>query len=153
MNRISPQDAESPLTTATTSNDPSQIEPRDGEIDGNEQPGSTLELPSRFVRVVDRKSDSMFQRIREAFQWRDLLFMLVQRDIKVRYRQTAFGIIWAVMVPLMTMIRALIPIRKRPFTKISIKIKQVTQVVLFWAVNFPTVTPLTIQIVTMKMFS
>lgn len=29
--------------------------------------------------------------------------MLVQRDIKVRYRQTAFGIIWAVMVPLMTM--------------------------------------------------
>ena len=103
VNRISPQDAESPLTTATTSNDPSQIEPRDGEIDGNEQPGSTLELPSRFVRVVDRKSDSMFQRIREAFQWRDLLFMLVQRDIKVRYRQTAFGIIWAVMVPLMTM--------------------------------------------------
>lgn len=29
--------------------------------------------------------------------------MLVERDIKVRYRQTAFGIIWAVMVPLMTM--------------------------------------------------
>ncbi len=60
-------------------------------------------IPSRFVRVIDRSNDGVISRIREAFQWRDLLFMLVQRDIKVRYRQTAFGVIWAIMVPLLTL--------------------------------------------------
>ncbi|MCA9273830.1 MAG: ABC transporter permease [Phycisphaerales bacterium] len=93
------------MTTATTTNEPSQLRPGDGDIDGRpgSGPGVPFDLSNRFVRVVDRSNDGMIQRIREAIQWRDLLFMLVQRDIKVRYRQTAFGIIWAVMVPLLTM--------------------------------------------------
>jgi len=91
------------LTTATTSNEPSQIDPKEGDIDGATGLELSPEIRKRFLRVVDRSNDSMFRRIHEAFQWRDLLFMLVQRDIKVRYRQTVFGIVWAIMVPLMTM--------------------------------------------------
>ena len=103
VNRIPSPAPESPLTTATTSNEPSQLDPRDRDIDGGGDAVPMMELDKRFVRVIGRKNDGMFQRIREAYQWRDLLFMLVQRDIKVRYRQTMFGIVWAVMVPLLTM--------------------------------------------------
>lgn len=64
---------------------------------------AVLPTDGRFTVVIDRSTDSIVGRVREALQWRDLLWMLVQRDVKVRYRQTAFGVIWAVAVPLMTM--------------------------------------------------
>ena len=34
-------------------------------------------------------------RLRELWQYRELLYFLVWRDIKVRYRQTALGGLWA----------------------------------------------------------
>ncbi|MHB8636584.1 MAG: ABC transporter permease [Fimbriimonadaceae bacterium] len=37
---------------------------------------------------------------RELWQFRDLLFTLAQRDVKLRYRQTALGAIWVVLQPL-----------------------------------------------------
>src|SRR5438128_1346329 len=40
----------------------------------------------------------------ELFQYRELLWMLASRDIKVRYKQTALGVIWAVLQPVLTMI-------------------------------------------------
>lgn len=36
--------------------------------------------------------------------YRDLLFMLAMRDIKVRYKQTALGVLWAIIQPLVLMI-------------------------------------------------
>ena len=41
---------------------------------------------------------------RELFQYRELLYFLVWRDIKVRYKQTLLGAAWAIIQPLMTMI-------------------------------------------------
>ena len=41
--------------------------------------------------------------IRELLQYRDLLVFLVWRDIKIRYKQTAFGAAWAILQPLLTM--------------------------------------------------
>ena len=35
---------------------------------------------------------------------RELLFFLVWRDIKVRYKQTALGAAWAILQPIATMI-------------------------------------------------
>ncbi len=93
------------MTTASTGSEPTHIPAPDGDGSGDllaSEP-ATPGVPSKFVRVIDRSNDGIFSRVREAFQWRDLLFMLVQRDIKVRYRQTAFGVIWAIMVPLLTM--------------------------------------------------
>ena len=37
------------------------------------------------------------------WKYRELLYFLVWRDIKVRYKQTAIGTIWAVLQPLLTM--------------------------------------------------
>lgn len=41
--------------------------------------------------------------LRELWQYRDLLWFLALRDIKVRYKQTALGVAWALIQPLFTM--------------------------------------------------
>lgn len=41
--------------------------------------------------------------LRELWEYRDLLRLLAWRDIKVRYKQTALGVGWAVLQPLLTM--------------------------------------------------
>jgi lipopolysaccharide transport system permease protein len=43
-------------------------------------------------------------RLRELWEYRELLFFLVWRDIKVRYKQTALGAAWAIIQPFFTMI-------------------------------------------------
>lgn len=40
----------------------------------------------------------------ELFEYRELLWILAARDIKVRYKQTALGAAWAVLQPLLTMV-------------------------------------------------
>ena len=40
----------------------------------------------------------------ELWQYRELLFFLTLRDIKVRYRQTVLGVLWALIVPLISTI-------------------------------------------------
>jgi lipopolysaccharide transport system permease protein len=40
----------------------------------------------------------------EFWHYRDLLFFLAWRDIKVRYKQTALGALWAIIQPVMTMV-------------------------------------------------
>jgi lipopolysaccharide transport system permease protein len=42
--------------------------------------------------------------LRDLWQYRELLFFLAWRDIKVRYKQTALGAAWAVIQPLFTML-------------------------------------------------
>jgi lipopolysaccharide transport system permease protein len=40
----------------------------------------------------------------ELWQYRELLYFMAWRDIKVRYKQTVIGILWAIIQPFMTMI-------------------------------------------------
>lgn len=42
-------------------------------------------------------------RLREVWAYRELLYFFVWRDVKVRYKQTAIGVAWVVIQPLMTM--------------------------------------------------
>lgn len=41
---------------------------------------------------------------KELWSYRELFYFLTWRDIKLRYKQTFFGIIWAVMQPFITMV-------------------------------------------------
>jgi len=50
--------------------------------------------PSKPWRALD---------LAEVWQYRELLFFLSWRDIKVRYKQTALGVAWAVLQPVFTM--------------------------------------------------
>jgi lipopolysaccharide transport system permease protein len=42
--------------------------------------------------------------MRDLWAHRELLYFLTWRDIKVRYKQTALGVAWAVLQPLATMV-------------------------------------------------
>jgi lipopolysaccharide transport system permease protein len=41
--------------------------------------------------------------LKELWDYRELLYFLVWRDVKVRYKQTAVGVLWVILQPLMTM--------------------------------------------------
>jgi lipopolysaccharide transport system permease protein len=43
-------------------------------------------------------------RIRDLWEYRELLYFLVWRDIKVRYKQTVIGAAWAIIQPFFTMV-------------------------------------------------
>jgi lipopolysaccharide transport system permease protein len=43
-------------------------------------------------------------KLRELWEYRELLYFLVWRDIKVRYKQTALGATWAIIQPFFTMV-------------------------------------------------
>jgi len=53
----------------------------------------------RETVIVPRKGFNAIP-LREIWEFRDLLTTLAQRDIKLRYRQTALGIIWVILQPL-----------------------------------------------------
>lgn len=42
--------------------------------------------------------------LREIWQYRELLYFLSWRDIKVRYKQTLLGVLWAIIQPFFTMV-------------------------------------------------
>jgi lipopolysaccharide transport system permease protein len=57
-------------------------------------------LPTPFVRI---RSHRRALDVGELWAYRDLLYLLVWRDVQIRYRQAVLGILWAVIQPLLTM--------------------------------------------------
>src|SRR3974390_2836741 len=45
-------------------------------------------------------------RLGELWLYRELLYFLVWRDVKIRYKQTAIGVAWVILQPLLTMLVA-----------------------------------------------
>jgi lipopolysaccharide transport system permease protein len=53
--------------------------------------------------VIEAGRPRLSLHLKELFHFRDLLWMLAYRDFKIRYAQTALGILWAVIQPLLTL--------------------------------------------------
>lgn len=51
--------------------------------------------------VLEPRSGWAALNLLEVWQYRDLLFTLAGRDVKLRYKQTALGIVWVILQPLM----------------------------------------------------
>lgn len=58
----------------------------------------------RVKVVVDAKEWRPLPKLRELFDHRDLFLTLAYRDIRVRYAQTALGLLWALVQPLVTLL-------------------------------------------------
>jgi len=43
-------------------------------------------------------------RLKELWDYRELLYFFVWRDVKIRYKQTAIGVLWVILQPLLTML-------------------------------------------------
>ena len=56
------------------------------------------------VTIIEPKKGWVPVDLREIWDYRELLYFLTKRDIKVRYKQTILGGLWAVIQPAFTMI-------------------------------------------------
>ena len=63
-------------------------------------PDPTADWP---VTVIERQPGWRPFNLRELWRYRELLYFLTWRDVKVRYKQTVLGAAWAVIQPLATM--------------------------------------------------
>jgi len=54
--------------------------------------------------VIEPSSGWASLNLRELWRFRELLYFLAWRDVKVKYKQTALGVVWAVLQPLLMMI-------------------------------------------------
>jgi len=54
--------------------------------------------------VISPRKTFSLKDIKEIWQYRELLYFFVWRDLKVRYKQTFVGVAWAVFQPFLTMV-------------------------------------------------
>jgi lipopolysaccharide transport system permease protein len=60
--------------------------------------------PDLPVTIIRPSRGWVALKLRELWQYRELLYFLIWRDIKVRYKQTALGVAWAIIQPFFTML-------------------------------------------------
>ncbi|MBV9126353.1 MAG: ABC transporter permease, partial [Planctomycetes bacterium] len=62
------------------------------------------DLPDRPLYIHEPTGTGVRLNLRELWVYRELLFFLMVRDIKLRYKQTILGAAWTVLQPLATMV-------------------------------------------------
>ncbi|MEW5984370.1 MAG: ABC transporter permease [Acidobacteriota bacterium] len=81
--------------------DATAVERRSGDDTGGIQPAGPSGM--RVVRIEASRGWEALD-LRELWKYRELVWFLVWRDVKVRYRQTFLGVAWAVVQPVVTMV-------------------------------------------------
>jgi len=66
--------------------------------------GAVVDAAAAPVTVIGPAEGWLGVNLRELWPYRELLYFLVWRDIKVRYKQTVIGVGWAIIQPFFTMI-------------------------------------------------
>jgi len=72
-------------------------------ICSHERPVEQARAPIRPRTIIRPSTGWRAINFAELLQYRELLWILAARDIKVRYKQTALGVLWAILQPLLTM--------------------------------------------------
>lgn len=88
-------------TTKGSSSRPSQAIPAPTVLDIDESAGSPT--PERHA-LIKSEEDGVQLNLGELWRYRELLYFLTLRDIKVRYKQTLMGVAWVIIQPLMTVL-------------------------------------------------
>jgi lipopolysaccharide transport system permease protein len=74
-----------------------------GPVSG--RPGkSAFVVPDKPLLVIEASKTWVPVNLRGLWDYRELLYFLVWRDVKVRYKQTMLGALWAILQPLTTML-------------------------------------------------
>jgi len=66
--------------------------------------GSAKNLSVEPTLVIQPRRHLLALDIKAIWEYRELLYFLIWRDLKVRYRQSAIGVGWVILQPLMTMV-------------------------------------------------
>src|SRR5256712_9239762 len=69
------------------------------------QSSAALPLHSGFSATIriEPSRGLLELRLREVWAYRELLYFFAWRDVKIRYKQTAIGVLWVVLQPLLSM--------------------------------------------------
>lgn len=86
-------DADGPARKAPISSNPTKLT----EID-------LQKLPQKPLVTIEASKSSVPLNLREMWAYRELLYFLTWRDVMVRYKQTAFGVMWAIIQPFLLML-------------------------------------------------
>lgn len=62
----------------------------------------SVKMPEVRENIIDAEKQTLFN-WQELWQYRELFYFFTWRDIKIKYKQTALGFIWAVLQPLAMM--------------------------------------------------
>ena len=62
------------------------------------------QLPKEPLVVIEPSKSWVALNLRDLWAYRELLYFLTWRDVKVRYKQTLLGAAWAILQPLLTML-------------------------------------------------
>jgi lipopolysaccharide transport system permease protein len=66
---------------------------------------TTLTIPTELPRTRREASKGWaWPKLRELWEFRELVYFFAWRDIKVRYKQTVMGVLWAIIQPFLTMV-------------------------------------------------
>src|ERR1700675_1200812 len=60
-------------------------------------------VPAPPTVIIEPPRGLLDLRLADVWEYRELLYFFVWRDIKIRYKQTVIGVLWVVLQPLMTM--------------------------------------------------
>ncbi|MGE0375467.1 MAG: ABC transporter permease [Planctomycetaceae bacterium] len=71
---------------------------------GREPGPPSPQRSSETITVIEPKPGWRAVNVAELWQYRELIYFLTWRDVKVRYKQTVMGAAWAVIQPLLTSI-------------------------------------------------
>jgi lipopolysaccharide transport system permease protein len=64
---------------------------------------AAADLDDRVIRIEPSRGWAALE-LWELWEYRELVWFLIWRDVKVRYKQTSLGIAWAIVQPVMTMV-------------------------------------------------
>ncbi|MBA2527498.1 MAG: ABC transporter permease [Pyrinomonadaceae bacterium] len=67
-------------------------------------PHQSSSLPDKPLIVIEPSKSWVALDLKDLWAYRELLYFLTWRDVKVRYKQTLLGATWAIMQPLFTML-------------------------------------------------
>lgn len=86
----------------STTDDPNALQPmtQGTRVANLEMP----QLPDEPLVIIEANRAWSISELRDLWAFRELLYFLTWRDVKVRYKQTELGIAWAIIQPLLTML-------------------------------------------------
>ncbi len=85
-------------------NSPASAEDSQAPFDDSSASGGTIRLPEEPLVVIQPSRKWNLINLKDIWAYRELLFFLTWRDVKVRYKQTVLGAAWAILQPLFMMI-------------------------------------------------
>jgi homopolymeric O-antigen transport system permease protein len=92
------------VTSDTVSELTAAAQPKTALSAAEPAPRPVLFLPDKPLHIIEPSKSWVALNLRDLWTYRELLYLLTWRDVKVRYKQTLLGATWAVIQPLCTML-------------------------------------------------